>query len=74
VTFPELKPPLLVATPASGWTFARWQPLVRGADGTVHPRKLPPPDGPRYVNGFGYEDTGELETVTAIFERIAAAK
>jgi hypothetical protein len=68
VTFPELRPPVLMETPALGWRFVRWQPVVRGRDGAIHPRKLPPPDGPRYINGFGYSDTGELETVTAIFE------
>ena len=25
------------------------------------------PDGRLYMNGFGYEDTGQLETVTAVF-------
>jgi hypothetical protein len=73
VTFTELKPPLLVATPATGWTFVRWQLVVRGPDGVVHPRALPLPDGPRYVNAFGYADTGELETVTAVFSMGSAA-
>ena len=31
------------------------------------------PDGRVYLNGFGYEDTGELETVTAVFKRTANA-
>ena len=41
----------------------------------VVPRIGRPPDGPLYVNGFGYSDTGELETVTAVFvaERHRAA-
>jgi hypothetical protein len=30
------------------------------------------PDGRFYLNGFGYEDTGELDTVTAVFVRDVA--
>ena len=29
------------------------------------------PDGRVYLDGFGYSDTGELETVTAVFVPVA---
>jgi hypothetical protein len=67
VRFHELRPPLLVAAGSDGWVFDHWESVVRRPDGTTRPRILPLPDGPRYLNGFGYEDTGELETVTAVF-------
>ncbi len=67
VRFQELQPPLLIATGAAGWAFDHWQSIVTRPDGTKRPRTMPLPDGPRYMNGFGYADTGELETVTAVF-------
>ena len=67
VRFHELQPPLLVATGAPGWMFDRWESIVRRPDGSIRPRTIPMPDGPKYIDGFGYEDTGELETVTAVF-------
>ena len=35
--------------------------------GSKRPRAGPMPDGDVYLDGFGYADTGELETVTAVF-------
>ncbi len=67
VRFHELRPPLLIATGAAGWTFDHWESIVIRPDGTTRPRTTPIPDGPRYVDGFGYADTGELETLTAVF-------
>ena len=65
--FKELKPAILEATPAPGWRLDHWESRTRGADGTTVARRGPMPDGARYVNGFGYSDTGALETVTAVF-------
>ena len=67
VTFTELKPPLMEASPAAGWRLDHWESLIRDADGSTAPRKGRMPDGQVYLNGFGYEDTGALETVTAVF-------
>jgi hypothetical protein len=67
VTFKEGQPPLLEALPAPGWRFEHWGSLVREGDGSVHPRPGPMPDGRFYLNGMGYTDTGQLETVTATF-------
>lgn len=67
--FKEMRPALLHATPAPGWRLDAWKSLIREPDGTTHPRKGPMPDGVLYLNGFGYADTGELETVTAVFVR-----
>ena len=71
VTFKELRPASLQATPADGWTLDRWTSEIREPDGAMTTRKGPMPDGRVYLNGFGYADTGELETVTAIFVRAA---
>ncbi len=65
--FKELAPPTMEASPAPGWTFARWESSIRDADGAVAPRPGKMPDGRVYLNGFGYADTGQLETVTAVF-------
>ncbi len=58
VVFDERKPPLLHATGAPGWRFDHWESSLR---------KGAMPDGAFYLNGFGYSDTGETETVTAVF-------
>ena len=65
--FKELSPPLLEAMPAPGWRLDRWESRLREPDGASTPRQGRMPDGRFYLNGFGYEDTGELETVTAVF-------
>ncbi|HEY8041749.1 MAG TPA: hypothetical protein VIF15_18220 [Polyangiaceae bacterium] len=67
VVFKELKPPTMEAHPAPGWRFERWESTIRERDGSAHPRAGAMPDGRVYLNGFGYSDTGELETVTAVF-------
>lgn len=67
VKFKELRPATMEATPAPGWRLERWESLIRGPDGATSPRSGPMPDGRVYLNGFGYADTGELETVTAVF-------
>lgn len=67
VRFKELAPPLMEARPAPGWRFVRWDALIRTPDGGSRPRVGPTPDGRMYLDGFGYSDTGELETVTAVF-------
>ena len=72
--FKELKPPLLDGQPAEGWRLDHWESSVRERDGAVAPRKGPMPDGRYYINGFGYEDTGQLETVTAVFVERSDAK
>lgn len=66
-TFEELQPPLLRGTGARGWKLARWESQTRQPDGTLTPRAGPMPDGRWYLDGFGYRDTGALETVTAVF-------
>jgi hypothetical protein len=65
--FEELDPPLLRATGASGWRFSRWEASIRAPDGTLRRRVGAMPDGRYYIDGFGYDDTHELETVTAVF-------
>jgi hypothetical protein len=70
--FKELAPAMLEASPAAGWALDHWESHTREPDGAVVPRKGPMPDGTRYVNGFGYADTGELETVIAVFVRVHA--
>lgn len=67
VRFAELAPPLLEAIAAPGSRFVRWESRIREPDGAVAPRRGPMPDGRFYLNGFGFDDTGELETVTAVF-------
>jgi len=67
VRFKELAPPLMEARPAPGWRFARWDAVIRTPDGGSRARVGPMPDGRMYLDGFGYSDTGELETVTAVF-------
>jgi hypothetical protein len=71
--FKELSPAMLEATPAPGWRLDRWESRTREPDGAVVARRGPMPDGARYVNGFGYTDTGELEMVTAVFVAIGGA-
>ena len=67
VTFKELAPATMEALPAPGWVFDHWESRIRERDGSVGPRRGKMPDGHVYLNGFGYEDTGQLETVTAVF-------
>jgi hypothetical protein len=67
VRFKELAPPTMDARPAAGWRFDHWESSIREADGGVHGRPGRMPDGKVYINGFGYADTGQLETVTAVF-------
>jgi hypothetical protein len=67
VTFKETAPPLLQATPAPGHRFDHWESMIRQADGATAPRPGAMPDGLFYLNGFGYSDTGALDTVTAVF-------
>ena len=67
VRFDERHPPVMRATGAPGWRLARWESELREPDGRIKPRALPMPDGRMYIDGFGYADTGELETVTAVF-------
>ncbi len=67
VTFKELRPATMEATPAPGWRLDHWESILRAPDGATAPRSGPMPDGRVYLNGFGYADTGELETVTAVF-------
>ena len=65
--FKELAPPTMEAVAAEGWRFDRWEAEIRSPDGGVRPRNGPMPDGRVYLDGFGYTDTGELETVRAVF-------
>jgi hypothetical protein len=67
IRFKELEPPLLHATGEPGWKLDHWESMIRAPNGTVRSRTGPMPDGRFYLNGFGYSDTGELETVTAVF-------
>jgi hypothetical protein len=67
VRFKELSPPLMRAIAARGSSFHHWEAIVHEPDGTTRARIGPLPDGPVYIDGFGYRDTGELETVTAVF-------
>ena len=67
VIFKELAPPTMQAIAAPGWRFDHWDALVREPDGATHGRIGPMPDGKVYLDGFGYRDTGQLETVTAVF-------
>jgi hypothetical protein len=60
IAFDERQPPLLRAVPARGWRLAHWQSSLRTG---------PMPDSRFYVNGLGYEDTHQVETVTAVFVR-----
>lgn len=73
VTFKELAPPMMEAIAAPGWRFDHWEALIHEPDGAVHGRTGPMPDGRMYLDGFGYRDTGQLETVTAVFVRVADA-
>jgi hypothetical protein len=67
VRFKERAPALMQALPAPGWRFARWEATIHTPDGGTRSRVGPMPDGPTYLDGFGYADTGEIETVTAVF-------
>lgn len=67
VVFKELAPPTMQAIPAPGWRFDHWDALIREPDGATRGRSGPMPDGKVYLDGFGYRDTGQLETVTAVF-------
>jgi hypothetical protein len=71
VRFAELSPPLLLAEPAAHWHFSHWESVLHEPDGTTRSRSMAWIDGPLYMNAFGYRDTGELETVTAVFVRDA---
>ena len=70
--FDERKPPLLRATGVHGWRFDHWESQTRARDGALSRRAGPMPDGRVYLNGFGYEDTGAVETVYALFEPVLA--
>ncbi|MFI5298375.1 MAG: hypothetical protein ACHREM_09775 [Polyangiales bacterium] len=70
IAFKELAPPTMEARPSPGWRLDRWESQIREPDGSVHSRKGRVPDGRVYLNGFGYSDTGELETVRAVFVRV----
>ena len=72
--FHERQPPLVRATAAPGWRFDHWSSTLTGPDGSTHPRIGRLPDGPLYLNGFGYADTGELDTVTAVFVPVVQAR
>jgi hypothetical protein len=67
LTFEELRPPLLHATASPGWQLARWESVIRSPAGATRQRPPPMPDGAYYLDGFGYSDTHETETVTAVF-------
>jgi hypothetical protein len=69
VVFKELAPPTMQAIAPPGWRFDHWDALIREPDGSTHGRTGPMPDGHVYLDGFGYQDTGQLETVTAVFVR-----
>lgn len=73
LTFEELAPPLLHATAAPGWQLARWEAVIRSPSGATRQRPSPMPDGAYYLDGFGYSDTHQTETVTAVFVPAAAA-
>ena len=70
VTFKEMQPATMEATAALGWRFDHWEALVYEADGQALPRQGPMPDGRVYLNGFGYQDTGALEVVKAVFVHV----
>jgi hypothetical protein len=72
--FKERKPPLLRASAANGWRFDHWDSLTREPNGSTKRRAGPMPDGPLYLNGFGYADTNELETVTAVFVKVSLSE
>jgi hypothetical protein len=65
-----MHPTTMQATAAPGWRFDHWESKIVEPDGAVTTRRGRMPDGPVYLNGFGYEDTGELETVRAVFVRV----
>jgi hypothetical protein len=65
--FKERTPPLLRATAAPDWKFDHWDAVITARTGSNRPRAGRMPDGVLYLDGFGYADTGELETVTAVF-------
>ncbi|MGH7297118.1 MAG: hypothetical protein ACRELB_19425 [Polyangiaceae bacterium] len=67
VRFKELAPPTMQARPAPGWRFDHWEASIREPDGGAHARPGKMPDGRVYIDGFGHTDTGQLETVTAVF-------
>ena len=67
VKFKELSPATMQAIDAPGYRFDHWESETRAPDGATYARKGRMPDGRVYLNGFGYADTGELETVTAVF-------
>jgi hypothetical protein len=70
VRFKELAPPTMEARPAAGWRFDHWDAIILEPDGSTHGRAGQMPDGKVYIDGFGYADTGQLETVTAVFVRV----
>ena len=73
IRFKERQPPLLRAIGARGWRFDHWESMITRTAGSTGPRTGRMPDGRLYLNGLGYVDTGELETVTAVFKRSANA-
>jgi len=73
VLFKELAPPTMEARPAPGWRFDHWESSIREADGGTHGRPGRMPDGTVYINGMGFSDTGQSETVTAVFVPAADA-
>jgi hypothetical protein len=70
VRFDELHPPLLHAIAAPGWRFEHWEARIRSPFGFTRARPGPMPDAAYYIDGFGYADSGELETVRAVFAPI----
>ena len=74
VRFKELAPPTMEARPGPGWRFDHWDSSIREQDGSTHGRPGRMPDGRVYINGFGFADTGQLETVTAVFVPVGDAQ
>jgi hypothetical protein len=72
VRFKELDPPLLQAREVPGWRFDHWESTIRERDGSASTRTIRAPSSRMYMNGFGYADTGQLETVTAVFVAVLA--
>ena len=50
------------ATGAPGWRFDHREAEIRAATGALSRRTGPMPDGRLYLDGFGYTDTGAVET------------
>jgi hypothetical protein len=69
VRFKELAPATMEAIAAPSWRFDHWESSTSAPDASVRLPPGPMPDGRLYLNGFGYADTGEVETVRAVFVR-----